>query len=299
MEGKDSIKDLFGERLINHEVPVNPELWSSIASQIPTVGSTSIATGSGLSTKILIAISIAASVGTGIYFLKTKNQERELENPTKGSSQTTSSKKEDSDKKIERSNLEIKILSQSEQLKTELQAEGQNDVNTEEINVPDKTEATYTTQKDKNIHQNNNVAEVPISVKEVTRSENKVSEVPTTNSAITAVIAQNSISSTDNNSNIIPKESLLNVVLPNIFTPNGDGRNDFLELTIEGVTDFSVVVLDNMGKVIYQSEDVRFKWDGTLPNGEKAPKGHYVYYITGKDSEGKLISKHSRLTISN
>lgn len=299
MEGKDSIKDLFGERLINHEVPVNPQLWSSIASQIPTVGSTSIATGSGLSTKILIAISIAASVGTGIYFLQTKNPERELENPTKESSQTTSSKKEDSDKKIERSNLDIKIVSQPEQLKTELQAEGQNDVNTEEINVPDKIETTYTTQKDKNIHQNNNVSEVPISVKEVTRSENKVFEVPTTNSANTAVIAQYSSSSTDNNSNIIPKESLLNVVLPNIFTPNGDGRNDFLELTIEGVTDFSVVVLDNMGNVIYQSEDVRFKWDGTMPNGEKASKGHYVYYITGKDSEGKLISKHSRLTISN
>jgi flagellar hook assembly protein FlgD len=70
-----------------------------------------------------------------------------------------------------------------------------------------------------------------------------------------------------------------------------------LETKIEGVNEFSVVVLNDNGKVVYQSQDTDFKWDGTLPNGDKAPQGTYVYYITGKDLEGRLVSKHSRLTI--
>ena len=99
------------------------------------------------------------------------------------------------------------------------------------------------------------------------------------------------------NNVLIPKESSIQFTLPNVFTPNGDGTNDYLETKIEGVTEFSVVVLNENGKVVYQSQDTDFKWDGTLPNGDKVLQGSYVYYITGKDSEGKLVSKHSRLTI--
>jgi flagellar hook assembly protein FlgD len=70
-----------------------------------------------------------------------------------------------------------------------------------------------------------------------------------------------------------------------------------LEIKTADIFEFSVVVLDNNGKVVYQSQDVDFKWDGHLQNGDKAPQATYVYYITGKDADGKLVSKHSRLTI--
>jgi gliding motility-associated-like protein len=66
------------------------------------------------------------------------------------------------------------------------------------------------------------------------------------------------------NSVLIPKESSIQFTLPNVFTPNGDGTNDYLETKIEGVNEFSVVVLNDNGKVVYQSQDTEFKWDGTF-----------------------------------
>jgi gliding motility-associated-like protein len=89
----------------------------------------------------------------------------------------------------------------------------------------------------------------------------------------------------------------LEVVLTNVFTPNGDGKNDYLFINALGLTDFSVVVLSQANQVIFQSTDPSFNWDGKLTNGDDAPIGQYVYYITGKSDRGDLINKYSTLFI--
>ena len=93
--------------------------------------------------------------------------------------------------------------------------------------------------------------------------------------------------------------SSLTLVLPNIFTPNGDGNNDVLTLDASTISDFSIVVLNSAGIVVYQSNDSAFSWNGTLPTGNPVDEGNFIYYITGKDSEGKLVSKHSRLVVKH
>ena len=66
MDGKDTIKELFKQKLADHQVAVNPELWSSIASKIPAVSSSVTTVGMSLVTKAIIGISVAASlVGIG------------------------------------------------------------------------------------------------------------------------------------------------------------------------------------------------------------------------------------------
>jgi len=95
------------------------------------------------------------------------------------------------------------------------------------------------------------------------------------------------------------EESSLTLVLPNIFTPNGDGNNDVLTLDASDITDFSIVVLNSSGIVVYQSSDSAFSWNGTLPTGDPVNEGSFIYYVTGKDSAGKLITKHSRLVIKH
>ena len=97
---------------------------------------------------------------------------------------------------------------------------------------------------------------------------------------------------------IITKEQESTVLLPNIFTPNGDGKNDFLSIKIGEVTEFSVVILNQANKVIYTSSNPNFLWDGLATNGELSPAGTYVYYISAKDLNGKLLTKYSSLTIS-
>ena len=95
----------------------------------------------------------------------------------------------------------------------------------------------------------------------------------------------------------LPEESKLQFKLPNIFTPNGDGNNDYLKLDIDNVTEFVIVVLDAKSNVVFKSEEVDFKWDGTNLNGDKLPAGNYIYYVTAKDLEGKAVTKYSALTI--
>jgi gliding motility-associated-like protein len=297
MEGKDTIKELFSQKLGNYEVPVNPELWSSISSQIPAVTTTSVATGVGLTTKLLIGISVAASLVTGIYFLQTENKDLEVKDSPKTVLPSEVKQTLETDNKIDNStvdNRSEKTFESKNQVDSKItenytQSKTQNNV-ISGVSNPVKNDVNILVETNSNIEIKGNVEICPksdVKAKEDSKfSENKVH---IQNENIKPTVQTNSV--------LIPKESSIQFTLPNVFTPNGDGTNDYLETKIEGVNEFSVVVLNENGKVVYQSQDTDFKWDGTLPNGDKAPQGTYVYYITGKDLEGRLVSKHSRLTI--
>lgn len=70
----------------------------------------------------------------------------------------------------------------------------------------------------------------------------------------------------------------LNVELPNIFTPNNDGINDFFQPTSFSVIDlFEITIFNRWGNVVYSSENSLAGWDGTTANGEKAIEGVYFY----------------------
>jgi flagellar hook assembly protein FlgD len=56
--------------------------------------------------------------------------------------------------------------------------------------------------------------------------------------------------------------------------------------------------LDVNGKTVFQSTDPSFKWDGMNLSNEKVKDGNYLYYITARDAEGKLISKSQTLRIT-
>jgi gliding motility-associated-like protein len=85
--------------------------------------------------------------------------------------------------------------------------------------------------------------------------------------------------------------------LPNVFTPNGDGSNDRFTIDSEGLTDFQIVILNEANRVVYTSSDASFIWDGTMMNGDLAPAGTYLYYITAKDENEAVISRSSLLKL--
>jgi gliding motility-associated-like protein len=89
----------------------------------------------------------------------------------------------------------------------------------------------------------------------------------------------------------------LKVVLSNVFTPNGDGTNDYLFIQSEGLQDFSVVILNQANKIVYQSTDSKFSWDGKLASGDDAPAGNYIYFVTAKSPTGNSIQQSSTLFI--
>jgi gliding motility-associated-like protein len=67
-------------------------------------------------------------------------------------------------------------------------------------------------------------------------------------------------------------------VIPNAFSPNGDGLNDVLEIFAQDITDFSLTVYNRWGEVIFIAPNRKVFWDGTQ-NGKVVPDGNYVCVI--------------------
>jgi gliding motility-associated-like protein len=70
------------------------------------------------------------------------------------------------------------------------------------------------------------------------------------------------------------------IVIPNIFTPNGDGRNDFWFVSTGLARFFRAVVYNRWGRVVYDSVDIGQAWDGThYKSGEDCSEGVYYYIV--------------------
>ncbi|MCA1752060.1 MAG: gliding motility-associated C-terminal domain-containing protein [Cryomorphaceae bacterium] len=70
--------------------------------------------------------------------------------------------------------------------------------------------------------------------------------------------------------------------IANIFTPNGDGRNDRWLIQDEDdvcLLSFNAVVFDRWGREVYSSDDPTFEWDGLVQDGSEAADGNYFRVI--------------------
>ena len=76
--------------------------------------------------------------------------------------------------------------------------------------------------------------------------------------------------------NVQISESYLAV--PNVFTPNGDGKNDEFRVAYRSLKEFHCWVYNRWGKLVYEWTDPARGWDGTI-NGRPAAEGAYYYVI--------------------
>jgi gliding motility-associated-like protein len=81
----------------------------------------------------------------------------------------------------------------------------------------------------------------------------------------------------------------LKLDIPNAFTPNGDGRNDFWNLKgFENYPDISVKIYDRWGIQVFSSEHGYAQpWDGTS-NGRQLPTDAYYYIINPGDGSKEI-----------
>lgn len=70
--------------------------------------------------------------------------------------------------------------------------------------------------------------------------------------------------------------------LPNIFTPNGDGKNDrFGPFPYRGVDRIEIEVFNRWGDVVFRTNDPDIEWKGThLDSNSPLPDGVYYYLCT-------------------
>jgi gliding motility-associated-like protein len=81
--------------------------------------------------------------------------------------------------------------------------------------------------------------------------------------------------------------------IPNSFTPDGDEHNNVFRWIFTNGFDpynFSVIIFNRWGEMIYESYDSNDYWDGTY-NNQPCPAGTYNYKIQfgNKTDDGKKI----------
>jgi gliding motility-associated-like protein len=78
------------------------------------------------------------------------------------------------------------------------------------------------------------------------------------------------------------------LVIPNTFTPNGDGINDFWDISnLMYYPDCTVNIYNRWGFAVYQSKGYGKPWDGTY-KGSPLPAGTYYYVIDIKNNTAPL-----------
>jgi len=88
-------------------------------------------------------------------------------------------------------------------------------------------------------------------------------------------------------------------VIPNAFSPNGDGNNDrmgiLLSLGIMELIDFKI--FNRWGQLVWQAASIDDRWDGTI-KGNPAPIGVYVYTISGRKwRDEDLLERGGSITL--
>ena len=69
--------------------------------------------------------------------------------------------------------------------------------------------------------------------------------------------------------------------VPNSFTPNNDGQNDFFRVHSKSIIEFHAVILNRWGKKLYEWDNADGYWDGKIGGGDATP-GVYYYIVTAK-----------------
>ncbi|HOZ52109.1 MAG TPA: CotH kinase family protein, partial [Chitinophagaceae bacterium] len=87
------------------------------------------------------------------------------------------------------------------------------------------------------------------------------------------------------------------VFIPNVFSPNGDGKNDVFNIRLgKDAIGMDMVIFDRWGKEIYQTNSMDNGWDGTY-DGKDAEIGVYQYLIKVKFRDNSVNTYKGDISI--
>lgn len=88
----------------------------------------------------------------------------------------------------------------------------------------------------------------------------------------------------------------LDLILPNVFTPNGDGLNDNFHVTMDFIESGEMEIYDRWGGLIFKSSDIIRGWDGTK-NNTPQEMGTYIYVIHTITTSGAHLDKSGNIIL--
>ncbi len=84
--------------------------------------------------------------------------------------------------------------------------------------------------------------------------------------------------------------------IPNLFTPNNDGRNDVFRIYSTRIMEMQLVIFDRIGEKLFETNIIDNGWDGTF-RGKVMNTGVYVYYCKVKYDTGRYEELFGDVTL--
>lgn len=110
--------------------------------------------------------------------------------------------------------------------------------------------------------------------------QNPTHSFPTSGTYTVVVTVTNANGCTDTDTLIvIVNEDFL---LPNVFTPNGDGINDEFFITTSGLSEYKLEIYDRWGVKLFESAEPNVHWDGHTTSGAMCTDGTYYFILLAK-----------------
>ncbi len=76
---------------------------------------------------------------------------------------------------------------------------------------------------------------------------------------------------------------IIDIDIPNVFTPNGDGQNDVFNIKIKGDEVYDLKIWNRWGGQVFESTDPKVMWNGQTNNtGAENPEGTYYFVFRYK-----------------
>ncbi len=117
---------------------------------------------------------------------------------------------------------------------------------------------------------------------------------PTTTTTYTASLQINGCSSSAPFTVVVFDDAVIH--MPNAFTPNGDGVNDFFGPAGKVPDEFQMQIFNRNGEIVFMSTTVHSRWDGKL-RGNPQPTGGFVYMVKYRDVNKQVQVKKGMLML--
>jgi len=121
---------------------------------------------------------------------------------------------------------------------------------------------------------------------------------PAVDTFMVTLVASNEVGCVDTLLSPLRVEPAVNIYMPNVFSPNGDGVNDILLPYLNcPVLDYDLSIYDRWGNRVYQSEDMSAGWSGSFQD-DVAPIAVYTYVISYRlERQGDLLHTAGDVTL--
>jgi len=86
--------------------------------------------------------------------------------------------------------------------------------------------------------------------------------------------------------------------IPNVFTPDGDGMNDFFQGFGTNIAEYEMYIFNRWGEQLYYTDDYNKPWNGRdVKTNDNYIQDVYVYKIIIKDINGKTHKYYGHITL--